>query len=204
MWMFEKPFFYNPDNGNLILDYVSNSGANRVIYWDAQSGQHTTSMAVAGNVSAPSAQFFFTGYGVIQYLFETVGPLLGDYDGGGSVGEEDFSAWKSAFGSIVAPAGSGADGNGNGVVDAADYAIWRDHFGQTAGSGAAANASAAVPESATLVQMTLVVAITFLWRRRGVLPRVTAASLAWDQFAENCVNCRAGPCARPRFVVDIP
>jgi hypothetical protein len=173
-WKFEKPFFYDPDKGNLIFDYVSYSGSNRLFYWDAQhgpSGPGIRSMAAAGDVGAPRAQFFFSDSIVAEYLFDTVGPLLGDYDGGGSVGSDDFNAWKSAFGSRVRPAGSGADGNGNGLVDAADYVLWRKSLGQTAGSGAAVNASAAVPEPATLVQMVLVVAITSLWRRRGVLPR---------------------------------
>jgi hypothetical protein len=56
-------------------------------------------------------------------------PVQGDYDGNGTVGQEDYDLWRSTFGNtgnFVA-----ADGNNNGVVDAADYAIWRKHVGQS-------------------------------------------------------------------------
>lgn len=52
----------------------------------------------------------------------------GDYTGDGCVDDNDYVAWKQAFGSTVAP-GAGADGNKNGVVDASDYTIWRDYRG---------------------------------------------------------------------------
>ena len=68
--------------------------------------------------------------------------LPGDYDGNGIVNADDYSKWKTSFGTSVA-AGSGADGNGNGIVDAADYTIWRDHCTPLVGSSATA-----VPEPA--------------------------------------------------------
>jgi hypothetical protein len=67
-------------------------------------------------------------------------PLAGDYDGNGAVGQADYDAWRSAYGSVVSPAGQGADGNGNGLVDAADYGVWRDAF------EALPSALAAIPE----------------------------------------------------------
>lgn len=62
------------------------------------------------------------------------GNVLGDYSGNDSVGDEDFTAWKSQFGQSVT-AGQGADGNQNGTVDAADYSVWRDNFGNSGGGG---------------------------------------------------------------------
>jgi hypothetical protein len=57
-------------------------------------------------------------------------PVQGDYDGNGTVGQEDYDLWRSTFGN----AGNfvATDGNNNGVVDAGDYAVWRMHVGQTA------------------------------------------------------------------------
>jgi prepilin-type N-terminal cleavage/methylation domain-containing protein/prepilin-type processing-associated H-X9-DG protein len=74
-------------------------------------------------------------------------PIAGDYDGNGVVEAADYDQWKSAFGAVVNPAGSGADGNGDGIVDAADYTIWRD---QLATGGAGGLDAHAVPEPSTL------------------------------------------------------
>jgi hypothetical protein len=54
----------------------------------------------------------------------------GDYDGNGTVGNEDYDLWRANFGTTAAA----ADGNGNGVVDAADYVLWRDNLGGTGGT----------------------------------------------------------------------
>ena len=50
-------------------------------------------------------------------------PRVGDYDLDGKVDQEDYAAWRNAFGSTTSPA---VDGNGNGIVDAADYTVWRN------------------------------------------------------------------------------
>jgi hypothetical protein len=67
----------------------------------------------------------------------------GDFDGDGIVDPADYDAWRSAFGNLVFPVGSGADGNRDGVVDAADYVIWRKNFGGVLGP---ASSASAVPE----------------------------------------------------------
>jgi hypothetical protein len=59
---------------------------------------------------------------------------LGDYNGDGTIGPEDYQNWISTFGQSVTP-GDGADGNGNGVIDAGDYIFWRKKL--ALGSGTA-------------------------------------------------------------------
>lgn len=78
----------------------------------------------------------------------------GDYDGNGSVGEEDYSLWASSFGSTVL---LDADGNGDGVVDAADYTVWRDNL--------PAPPATAIPEPASAA-LLLLAGITATSRRR--------------------------------------
>ena len=101
-------------------------------------------------------------------------PVVGDYDGNGSAGNEDYGVWRSTFGDSVT-AGTGADGNKNGVIDSADYVLWRNNLGGTSSLGtfnnsqfdtlnivdptgtlAAANATLQVNYSATMVQLQVV------------------------------------------------
>lgn len=63
--------------------------------------------------------------------------VIGDYNGDGLIGTDDYAVWVSEFGT----SGAAADGNSDGVVDAADYTVWRDAMG-----AAPALAAAAVPE----------------------------------------------------------
>jgi hypothetical protein len=95
----------------------------------------------------------------LAWMTETPPDLMfGDYSGDGTVGPEDYSVWKSNFGSTTQLA---ADGNGNGVVDAADYTIWRDNLG--AGSGSAA----AVPEAGAWWLLWTAMACTLIRRGGG-------------------------------------
>jgi autotransporter-associated beta strand protein len=79
--------------------------------------------------------------------------VSGDYNSNGVVDAADYTVWRDALGSNVAP-GSGADGTGpsgtpDGMVDQLDYQFWKDHFGDSgSGSGALAG-TFAVPEPAT-------------------------------------------------------
>jgi hypothetical protein len=101
-------------------------------------------------------------------------PVVGDYDGNGTAGNEDYGVWRSTFGDSVT-AGTGADGNKNGVIDSADYVLWRNNLGGTSSLGtfnntqfnslnivdptgalAAASATLQVNYSATMVQLQVV------------------------------------------------
>jgi cytochrome c peroxidase len=91
--------------------------------------------------------------------------LPGDYNGDGVVDNQDYSTWRSAFGTSLAA----ADGNGDGIVDSADYPIWRDNLGsswQTIGAAALPTSSTAVPEPASGVLLAAAVAAGVLARRR--------------------------------------
>ncbi len=75
----------------------------------------------------------------------TLASIAGDYNHDGQVNAADYTVWRDTLGST---ADLRADGNGDHTVNAADYDVWKNHFG-TSGSGA--GATAAVPESASLL-----------------------------------------------------
>src|SRR5207244_1634789 len=88
----------------------------------------------------------------------------GDYNGDGVVDVNDYTVWKSSFGSSTIIHGSGADGNYDGVVNAADYSVWRDSLGAR-GAGSAATT---VPEPSALALAILAVATCLSKTRRSV------------------------------------
>jgi hypothetical protein len=83
---------------------------------------------------------YFTDESSGIFVSDVGATLLGDYSRNGTVGPEDYTAWKAAFGTT----NLAADGNGDGVVDAADYSVWRDNLGRSMAGGGAE--SLAVPE----------------------------------------------------------
>lgn len=90
----------------------------------------------------------------------SVAPLLGDYNGNGVVGIEDYQLWKDNFGN---PLGRIADGNGDGEVNAADYTIWRDAYtAAQAGPGALVS----TPEPGSIVLLLASVCSLVTLRRR--------------------------------------
>jgi GH18 family chitinase len=97
---------------------------------------------------------------------ESFAAVLGDYDGSGSVGPEDYNLWKSSYGSTSGD--MRADGNEDGVIDTADYTFWRNHL-VTENLGAGSASSTAVPEpSASVLTTVLIVLKSLLRRRRGM------------------------------------
>ncbi len=81
------------------------------------------------------------------YRIATDQLLAGDYDADGDVDGDDYTAWRSSFGTANAL----ADGNHNGVVYAADYVVWRKNLGASVHSALGATVGVAVPESTKLV-----------------------------------------------------
>jgi hypothetical protein len=78
-------------------------------------------------------------YAIAWWAAAAIGVAQGDYNGDQVVDAQDYTAWKSGFGSTVT-VGTGADGNGNGFIDAGNYVVWRNAL--SAGSGSLAT----VPE----------------------------------------------------------
>jgi hypothetical protein len=105
---------------------------------------------------------YFTDESSGIFVSDIGATLLGDYNDNGSVGPEDYTAWKAAFGTT----NLAADGNGDGVVDAADYSVWRDNLGRSVAGGGGAE-SLAVPEPGIApIACALVGAIGILVRCR--------------------------------------
>jgi hypothetical protein len=115
---------------------------------------------------------WFTGAGNSQIYLDNVmhnpnglitpGYIAGDYDGDGLVSAGDYDAWRSAFGSDVAP-WTGADGTGDGHIDVADYVLWRSSFALANGSALHA---AAVPEPTMFALVTAAMCLVIIGRRR--------------------------------------
>jgi glucosylceramidase len=85
----------------------------------------------------------------------------GDFNGDGSVDENDLSLWRSTYGSMQDLA---ADGNGDGQVDGADLLIWQ----QYAPSPATTELTATVPEP-RFATMALASGVTIAAARRAGL-----------------------------------
>jgi hypothetical protein len=110
-------------------------------------------------VGQDSGGFAQQTYALAWWMEAIANPAAGgDYSGNGTVGPEDYTIWKSNFGTSNAA----ADGNGNGTVDAADYTVWRDSLGAGAGGSLVS-----VPEpSAVWLMFVALVCIAGLRRDR--------------------------------------
>lgn len=88
-------------------------------------------------------------------------PVLGDYNGNGTVDAADYAVWRKAvsLGSTSLPnRGTGI----MGVVGSADYDFWKSRFGATSGAGAGSLfGGAAVPEPSSVLLALLAVVSTF-------------------------------------------
>lgn len=95
-------------------------------------------------------------------LLDLIAGLPGDYNQNGTVDAADYVVWRKNEGTSSSlpndPIG--------GVIGPAQYAQWRANFGQTAGSGSAMMANAAVPEPATLIACLIAMAGSFLSQGR--------------------------------------
>jgi hypothetical protein len=125
-----------------------------ILDWGSLSGTFSSISlpALSDGLAWDQSQLYVTG--VLSVV------LAGDYNKNGIVDAADYTVWRDSLGSTTSLA---ADGNDNGVIDAGDYDVWVSKFGNRSGSGA--NATAAVPEPATL-RMFLVGILTLCVHRR--------------------------------------
>jgi hypothetical protein len=151
-------FFYDPMTGlqqiartgdSLLGSTISDIFFNGTVL-NAISVQ-SPDTSLSGLNSAGKVAFSFTlansqgGIGVWS-----AASIPGDYNGDSIVDAQDYTTWRSAFGTNQAA----ADGDQSGTVDAGDYIMWRKAMSQV-GTGSAANALsgplATVPEPAALM-----------------------------------------------------
>ncbi|MGI9429253.1 MAG: pre-peptidase C-terminal domain-containing protein, partial [Bythopirellula sp.] len=107
---------FDPSDVPLIADADSRDGKNAELSFDVVR-TWTYSILVSPTVGAG------------EYILEIDVSLLGNFNGDNLVNGADFLQWQRSFGQIVAPVGTGADGNSDGVVDESDFQLWQAYYG---------------------------------------------------------------------------
>jgi hypothetical protein len=92
-----------------------------------------------------------------SFTLTTFGP--GDYDFDGDVDGDDYTKWRSEYGTTSFM----SDGNDDGTVNAADYTVWRNNLGATAAATSSSSATVPEPNAVALALMSL---LAFLRRPR--------------------------------------
>lgn len=108
------------------------------------------------------------GYRIMADTVLSAIPMPGDYNNDLVVNDQDYDAWRSAFGSTVNRYLS-ADGNGDGVVDAADYTVWRDNLSTSAPGMVAANSGRtafSIPEPTSSLAILVAAVLVYVGRTR--------------------------------------
>ena len=137
-------------NLSLIDDFVPSGG--ETFDFLAAAGGISGAFDTINLPSLPLGLFWsFNNDNPTMFQLFVMDSLPGDYNLDNTVDAADYVVWRKT-----------------GINGPQGYIDWRSHFGQTAmGSGAEAIASAAVPEPAALVFMSLAAACGYLQRRRA-------------------------------------
>jgi hypothetical protein len=107
----------------------------------------TTGLATIGPALSGSSSPF---YAIAPFPLPSA---AGDYNHNGVIDAADYPVWLKGLGTVFTQN---------------DYTVWRSHFGQTAGRGAGASVSPAVPEPTTLV-MLITAMLAMCARRRTTM-----------------------------------
>ena len=147
-----------------------------------------TKMAVTGD---GNDLYITVGNSLVRVTTNAVS-LPGDYNHNGVVDAADYVLWRTNQGSSNVltndPIG--------GTIGTAQYNQWRAHFGQSAGSGASAVATAAVPEPSTTVLLMFAAAGLCLRRCQpaSAVPKlVNAGHTPTTHRFRNCLQCMLLP-----------
>ena len=159
----------------VIIDRIApNLGPNLYGYYLTHVTQTIDELTITpkpGNRTDRHGAFTVSIYG------EPIPPLLGDFNVNGTVDAADFVVWRDrVVDNALMPNGLGTSiYQGRAVPQ--DYDAWRAHFGETAFGGGSAAATQPIPEPASLMIGSTIVAL--LWIR---LPRTHCAN------ARGCVS----------------
>jgi hypothetical protein len=143
---FQKPFYYDPSQGNLLIEHIWRATGSPVPQpmLDFMSTSDFTTL-VGGDPNATKGTLV-TGRAINQFEFAPAPP--GDFNMDGTVDAANFVVWRKGLRTIYTQA---------------DYDRWRAHYGQVVGNGAAEYSldafvdplSAGVPEPACALLLGL-------------------------------------------------
>jgi len=160
----ETPYFYNPAEGNLLMDIIwemPGSGVNDSARFDldfnAFSERRDIWSGQLGADSPVSDGGVFTA--INEYVFIPE-PIPGDYNADGVVDGGDLANWKAGFGTTGNATRSQGDADGDLDVDGADFLVWQRQVGSGPNS-----TGAAIPEPTALV--ILVTGMLAIFSRRS-------------------------------------
>ena len=148
--------------GDTFLKHLTRSGSTwtseNIANWDPEVNGPA---AVTALRDARGIHVLYTDdFENAKYAFLSTAAVLGDYSGNGTVGPEDYTAWRAGFGTSSAA----VDGNGDGAVNAADYILWRSHMHAASGQ---TTTLMAVPEAVSPTALLVFVIGAILWPYRN-------------------------------------
>ena len=155
------------DQGGGVAEWneVFNSGGNRIRRGGAWNTAATSLASITRETMRHGLENDSTGFRLATSILETVA-VPGDYNNNGIVDAADYVVWRKHLNESFQLQNEVA-GTTPGTVTQDDYNAWRARFGNTSGSGAGSDLSAAsVPEPTTSVLVVFAAMIAFGSRRR--------------------------------------
>lgn len=164
--------------GSSALDRSSSASLGQL-----QSGLDADPLVAAANSDVMFTYSLASGdivTGVVEYFFEEVQGVPGDFNNDGVVNTADYTVWRDNLGGTFDLNGNGNETGGSaGVVDSADYTLWKQNFGNSTGAlQAVTHSNAAVPEPATAALVLLAAIGASLGRLRTKLVRLVFVLVA--------------------------